>query len=90
MWRRKGGLDAGNLIRGAKDQRGTLVQFFWNNIQNTGSAVGGCGAGAFHQQRDRICLIEQTQPPLVITVAPVGRVEIHPAADQNAIGVGDH
>ena len=78
-----------DLVLRAEDQRRPHVERLRRDVEDAIEAVDGGSARLFDEHRDRVGLVEQAQPAMLVALARILRIEIDAAADQDPIDVGD-
>jgi hypothetical protein len=78
-----------HLVARAEDQRHVLVDVGRREVEDAVEAVRGRAARLFQKKGEGRRLVEQPQPPPLVAAARVARVKVNPAAQQDAIGLGD-
>src|ERR1035438_8804991 len=93
--RRSGGpvpvvaLDPLDLVPGAQDQRRALVQAGGRQVHDALAPGARAAAGLLDDERDRIALVHQPEPPRLGRLLAVPGVQEHAAAGEDAVRLGD-
>ena len=74
---------------GSEHKWHTLMQKFRNNIHNRVFAIRRAATGLFNKEGNRRSLINEPQPALTVTRAPISGIEKHTAASENPPAVSD-
>src|SRR6516165_8753452 len=83
-------LDPLHLVACAENERHAVVQKPRHPVEYALATGGASTTGLFHQECNRVCLIDQTQPAIVVALPRVARINVDSATDKNAVRFGDH
>mmetsp|Transcript_38700 Transcript_38700/g.90534 ORF Transcript_38700/g.90534 Transcript_38700/m.90534 type:complete len:397 (+) Transcript_38700:1162-2352(+) len=83
-------LDELDLVLRTEDQADALVQRCRLHAQHRLAPGGAATAGLLDHEADRVGLVQQAQPPRLVRVLGVARVQEDAAAHQDAVRLGHH
>src|SRR5690349_16645487 len=83
-------LDSVHLLACSENERHALAQKARHPIEDALAASRALAIGLFHQERDRVRLVNQPQPAVAISLSCIARIKVNPAANENAMRLGDH